>query len=264
MGLWTLFVAELRRRLLLIKRYPVQTGADVLSFYLIFLGLHLAISSMVRGVDPTAVSAVAAAQVVGFVAFYFAAMGLSVVENQLYTEMSHGTLEQVLLSPHGTLALVATRFLAALAIEAMFAVPLAFLLTLTTGTRIAVTPLMLGVLVLIMGGVFGLALLLGGLTLLFKRVGQLPFIFQILFLGLGMSSVGNLPEPLQRISLALPFARGVGLLQDLATGQLRGGWLGWQEVLPLLVNTVAYLITGCAFFVWAERMAKDRGLLARY
>lgn len=262
MGLWTLYVAELHRRVHLTKRYPVQTCADVLSFYLIFVGLHLAVSSMVRGVDPTGVAAVAAAQVVGFLAFYFAAMGLSVVENQLYADMSHGTLEQALLSPHSTLVLVLSRFLAALTVEAMLGVPLALLLVATAAAPIVFTPLMLIVFVLLLWGVFGLALFLGGLTLIFKRVGQLPFIFQIVFLGLGMSSLRNLPETVQRMSMTLPFARGVSLLQELATGAT--DCLGWSDMSLLVLSTAAYLVGGIAFFVWAERVAKNKGLIGRY
>ena len=260
--MWTLYAAELHRRVRLVKRYPVQTCADVLSFYLIFLGLHLAVSSMVRGVDPAGVAAVASAQVVGFLAFYFGAMGLSVVESQLYAEMSHGTLEQALLSPHSALVIVLSRFLATLTVEAVFSVPLMLLLVATTAAPISFTPLMLIVFVLLILGVFGLALFLGGLTLIFKRVGQLPFIFQIVFLGLGMSSPGNLPETVQRMSMALPFARGVSLLQELATGAT--GRLGWSDMSLLVLSTAAYLVGGTAFFVWAERVAKDRGLIARY
>jgi len=77
-----------------------------------------------------------------------------------------------------------------------------------------------------------------------------------------MSSPGNLPETVQRMSMALPFARGVSLLQELATGATDR--LGWSEMSLLVLSTAAYLVGGTAFFVWAERVAKDRGLIGRY
>jgi len=57
---------------------------------------------------------------------------------------------------------------------------------------------------LVLIGVFGLSLILGGLMLVFKRLGSLTFIVQILFLGIGFSTIEDLPEVLSNIFLSLP------------------------------------------------------------
>lgn len=260
-----LFTAELTQRLTLLRRYPLGTAADILTFYLVFVGIHFSIRSIVVGADAVDLHRLATSQVIGFLAFYFSSMVLSSIGNYLREGVEQGTLEQLFLAPHPFLVIVGTRLLATFMIDVLRVIPLFFLLTLTTGVQISFTPALLLTFVVLLLGVYGFAVLLGGLTLLFKRTGQLPFLFQVLFLGLGFSSLDGTSTTFQTLTSVLPFAQGAALLKSLATDpQSLESVLASAGFLELGLNAVGYAVIGVLFFTWAERIAKSRGLLGRY
>jgi ABC-2 type transport system permease protein len=260
---WDLYYADLVRLLAFAKRYFLQTFTDILAFYLIFVGLYFSIRSIAAQASPTELGTLAASQVVGYMAFYFAAMALSVIENQLQEEIHQGTLEQLLISPYSLTMILFSKFLSSFTVDLLEAFPLFALLIASTGAHIHFTLPMALVFVLLIGGVYGLALILGGLTLVFKRIGQLPFIFQVLFLGLGVSEISHMPKAVQVIGIAFPFTKGVSMLKKFATGEGFSFW-GSRDFSYLLGNTFFYIVIGMSFLKWAEQIAKDRGLLGRY
>ncbi len=259
-----LYLAELKRRLVLLRRYALGTAADVVTFYLIFMGIFLSMRSVVADSQPTELTQLAAAQVVGFLAFYFASMVLSFVNNHLREEVEQGTLEQLFVSSRWFIVVLCARLAASFTVDLIRFIPLCAMLVLSTGVRIYFPPAAALVLVLLLLGVYGFSLILGGFALLFKRTGQLPFLFQILFLGFGFSSLTQLPKGVEAFLTVLPFARGVTVLKELtsdASGQVT---LMSPTLLYLAANAAGYLVVGVAFFVLTERRAKQKGLLGRY
>lgn len=259
-----LYVAELRRRFALLRRYALGTAADILTFYLIFMGIFLSMRSVLGVMRPEEITRLATAQVVGFLAFYFASMVLSFVNNHLREEVEQGTLEQLFVSSRWFILVLCARLAASFTVDILRFVPLCLLLIVSTGVRIRFPPAAALVFVLLLLGVYGFALVLGGFTLLFKRTGQLPFLFQVLFLGFGFSSLSQLPKGLETFMSFLPFARGVTLLKEIAVGGGAEPALNSLSFLQLAGNTAAYVIGGVAFFLWIERLSKQRGLLGRY
>jgi ABC-2 type transport system permease protein len=260
-----LLTAELSHRLTLLRRYALGTAADVLTFYLVFVGVHFSIRSIVGEVGAADLQRLATSQVVGFLAFYFASMVLSSIGNYLREGVEEGTLEQLFLAPHPFLLVLGARLLSTFLIDVLRVIPLFFLLTATTGVRIAFTPAGLLIFFVLLVGVYGFAVLLGGLTLLFKRTGQLPFLFQVLFLGLGFSSFDGASTTFRAVASVLPFARGVALLKSTVVdpGPI-GSVVASAGFLELGLNALGYVLIGVLFFAWSERVAKDRGLLGRY
>lgn len=259
-----LYFAEVGRRLALLRRYALGTLADIATFYLVFMGIFLSIRSVVGQVQPEELTQLATVQVVGFLAFYFASMVLSFVNNHLREEVEQGTLEQLFASSRWFILVLFARLAANLTVDLVRFVPLYFLLVASTGVRVRFTPstgLVFGLLLL---GVYGFALVLGGVTLLFKRTGQLPFLFQVIFLGLGFSSLSQLPKGVETFMSVLPFAGGVTLLKEIAAGGADTSILGSPAFLQVLGNSVGYMIAGVAFFLWTERLSKQKGLLGRY
>jgi len=259
-----LYLAELRRRLALLRRYALGTAADVATFYLIFMGIFLSMRSIVGDAQPEELAQLATGQVVGFLAFYFASMVLSFVNNHLRQEVEQGTLEQLFVSSRWFLLVLLARLAASFTVDLVRFIPLCALLVLSTGVSIRFPPAAGLVFILLLLGVYGFSLILGGCALLFKRTGQLPFLFQILFLGFGFSSLAQLPKGVDAFLSLLPFARGVTVLKAIAAGTDGGATLSWATVMPLAVNAAGYVIVGIAVFLWTERRAKQKGLLGRY
>ncbi len=259
-----LYLAELRRRLALLRRYALGTVADIATFYLIFMGIFISIRSVVGQVRPEELSKIATAQVVGFLAFYFTSMVLSFVNNHLREEAEQGTIEQLFVSSRWFGLVLFARLEATFTVDLIRFVPLYLLLSVSTGVCIRLTLPTALVFFLVLVGVYGFALLLGGITLLFKRTGQLPFLFQVLFLGFSFSSLSQLPEGVERFISLLPFASGVTMLKDMAVQGGNVSMLNSRTFFQLVANSVAYVIVGLGFFMWTERVSKQKGLLGRY
>jgi ABC-2 type transport system permease protein len=260
----TQYVAELRRRFWLLKRYALGSVADLLTFYLIFVGIYFSIRSVVGSVFPEEARSLASSQVAGFLAFYFSSMVLSSISNQLRQEADQGTLEQLFIASNSFIWIVIARLAATFTVDLVRAVPLFLLLSITSNGLLHVTPMFFLVFFLLLVGVYGFAILLGGLTLLFKRTGQLPFLFQVLFLGFGFASLTELPSGVNTIVSMLPFAQGVTLLKGIASKEVVNVTVFSYDFIVLLVNTAAYALMGTLFFLFAERLAKQKGLLGRY
>lgn len=116
-------------------------------------------------------------------------------------------------------------------------------------------------------GIVGLALLLAGLTLVFKRIETitetvlaLPFIVGGAFIPL--SQLPGWVTPLSRllvpITPGIEAMRGI-LLQHRALATLPGWGIGWLLVQPILLVSLGVLL-----FRLLERVAMRRGTLGRY
>lgn len=186
-------------------------------------------------------------------------------------DLQSGVLEQTYLTPLPSAALVLGRQVAAV----IGALPVVATL-LATGF-IAVTvqggtfPFEPGVLVpatAIVVGTCGLALVLCGLTLVFKRIESITQASVAVYAIVGGTLVplSALPDWIAAASRALiPVAPGIeaarAILLDGATlTDLGVGWgLGWILLQPILLTAAGVLV-----FTRLERVAKSRGTLGRY
>jgi ABC-type polysaccharide/polyol phosphate export permease len=120
----------------------------------------------------------------------------------------------------------------------------------------------------ILVGTTGLALILCGLTLVYRRVEIATQISIAVWFVAGGTFVplGNMPTWAASLSRAvIPIAPGIEAMREILlegrslTG-LQDGWgLGW-----LLLQPVLLLVAGVLVFTRLERLAKRRGTLGRY
>jgi len=122
-------------------------------------------------------------------------------------------------------------------------------------------------LVLLVLGSVGYSLILGGLTLLFKRLEILKEVFQVVVLIFGgvLITLERMPGWMATIARFLPLTPGVDVLRKTLLDQVSLGTLAGDGTLLWLVgNAVAYLLLGIVVFRWCERIAKRRGTLGQY
>lgn len=120
---------------------------------------------------------------------------------------------------------------------------------------------------LLLVGSVGYSLILGGLTLRFKRLEVLKELFQtvVLIFGGVFFSVDRMPGWMATIARLLPLTPGIeGLRKTLLEGVSLGALAADGTLLWLVGNAVAYLVLGIVIFRWCERMANRRGTLGRY
>lgn len=117
-------------------------------------------------------------------------------------------------------------------------------------------------------GTSGLALILCGLTLVYKRVEIATEISTALWFIAGGTFVPltNMPDWVASLSrLLIPIAPGIEAMREIllkgrSLTNLQDGWgINWLLIQPALL-----LAIGALLFAWLERVAKRRGTLGRY
>ncbi len=255
--------AEFKRDLIFMKRYPLEPLSFLFFMYLILMSIILGLGQLVPG---GALTLNKEKMIIGYCLMQFvlsAQMGWS---GQISNESQTGTLEQLSISGHTLGGVLLSRGLSQFPRHALsfFMLLGAYRLTLPqTGLRL--TEWMPALLLLfIMGfGIFGVAYLFAGLTLIFKRVG---FFFQIInfgFLGLFWQDRGALAAGGVAANLYdwFPLTVGMASLQNTLGSTSAGAEfsLVWLTFVSLL-----WMAGGFAIFFWLEREARKRGLLSQY
>jgi ABC-2 type transport system permease protein len=252
---------EIAKGLIDLWRGKPASLLELIGFIVLFLVLNFAIGK--GAIQPT----LAAPLLVGFVAYLFFHMQTNHLFWGLLGELQSGTLEQLYLSPLPswllTIGLTVASIVEAALTAAVLYVGVRLVVPVTIPLRWeALLPLALLVLASV-----GYSLILGGLTLLVKRLEVLKELFQLVVLIFGgvFLSLDRLPTWMAAIARFLPLTPGVEALHKLLFAGASFGSLATDGTLWwLLGNTTAYLVLGVIIFRGCEREASRRGTLGQY
>lgn len=257
--------AEFARRWWMILRYPVDYLSGVAILYFLFVGIFYGVKTNVAA-DAPGMDATLDGLVLGTAMWFFTISTFNQYRVVLEMEAVTGTLEQLFLSPVRFVYLLFTRSIVGFFYSVVAVSMLLVLIMATTGRwlEIDIAPVLL-VMVLAMIGVAGIALMLGGLSLIFKRLGQLNTIVQFGFIFLAYPPIEKLSPAMQTFAYSLPLARGMTLLR----GMVIEGWaltdpVALANLASLALNSAVYLVLGTAAYLLSERIAKEHGLLGHY
>ena len=262
---WRLVWSEFVRRWLSVIRYPVDYFTGVIILYLLFVGIFYGVSGNLGEATPGLGDTIDGL-VLGTVMWFFAIAVFNQIRVILEMEAVSGTLEQLFLAPVSFVWILLVRSVVGFVYSFVAVVILLILIMATTGRWLAIdAPPVILVVVLAMAGVQGVALVLGGLSLIFKRLGQLNTIVQFVFLFLSYPPVEKLPHAWQAVAYTFPLARGMTLLRGLVTeGWSLGDPQSLANLASLAANSAVYLVLGTLAYLLCERIAKDQGLLGHY
>ncbi len=252
---------EISKGLIDLWRGKLASLLELILFALFFLAIMFALGRGVFHQEQVA------PLLLGFVGYIFFHMQTNRLFWGLLGEVQSGTLEQMYLSPLPSWLLTIGLQVASI-VEAAFSVLLLSLfIDLVVRVSIPLRWAALLPLVLLVLGSVGYSLILGGLTLLFKRLEILKDLFQtvVLIFGGALVSLERMPGWMATIARFLPLTPGVDVLRKtLLEGVSLGTLAGDGTLLWLVGNAVAYLLLGIVIFRWCERIAKRRGTLGQY
>lgn len=254
-----LFLAELRRRWIEFRRYPVEAIAGIFLFSVIFYGLFLS-ARYIAGPSFQLGDRLDSI-IIGYVLWALVSFIQASIAGELQREAQTGTLEQLFLSRYGAIPVFLMRTLADLTLQLTLIICILLIIMALTGSRLSFPPALLLPFVTVLLGAYGFAFILGSLALLLKRVQQLLFIFQFPLLFLLSVPTETWTGPAQILTQLLPMTTGAGLLRALMA---RGESLNFTLLIIAFVNGAAYLAVGLVLFRLAEREAKRRGMLSGY
>ena len=244
------------KRLLILKRYPIDTAGQVITVAILFLALFVGGRSLA---GPTLGGSLGAV-VVGYFLWTMAMGAYSSLAGALTAETQWGTFEQLYLAPRRievVTGAMATVFL----LETFLwgTVILGFMLVVTGVTLHIdlVTIVIVGLLSL--GSAVGVGFCMGGLVIRYKRITSVLGLLQFAFIGFIAAPVGTFP-----VLHALPLTTGTHLLR-LSMEEGVGFWEFPPELIVLLVlKAGVYLVLGMLVLRVIVDDARHRGVIGHY
>lgn len=253
----TLIATLCRRRFLEWVRYPVEAVVGILAYYTVFLVLFFGAKTF--GGPKVASGDTLSAIAIGYVVFLLTQSSYQQFQSQVQSESTAGTLEQLALSPYGLLRVLLVDFAAQIALMTVILGVVIVPIMATTGRWLHLEPASVTLLVILtMAGVLGFGLMMGGLGLVFKRVGTAAGMLSLAFLPLVAAPVARFP-----LLKLLPVAHGNFLLRKvLVDGE--SAFARPAELLILAFVSTVYFGLGAAVFQAMDGKARDRALLGQY
>ena len=252
---------EIVKGLIDLWRGKLASLLELILFALFFLAIMFALGRGVFHQEQVA------PLLLGFVGYIFFHMQTNRLFWGLLGEVQSGTLEQMYLSPLPSWLLTIGLQVASIVEAALSALLLYLFIDLVVLVAIPLRWAALLPLVMLVLGSVGYSLILGGLTLLFKRLEILKDLFQtvVLIFGGALVSLERMPGWMATIARFLPLTPGVEVLRKTLLDQVSLGTLAGDGTLLWLVGSAAaYLLLGIVIFRWCERIAKRRGTLGQY
>jgi ABC-2 type transport system permease protein len=248
--------AVLYREYLIFVRYPANAiGGIVISLF--FFGVLFYGGRLLAG---QALTDSLSGIIVGYFLWTLSVGAYSSVSNDIGSEVQWGTLERHITTPFG-FAPVALLKGAAKVVRTFLtsAVVLAVMLLLT-GTRLSLDPItVVAVASLSISSVLGLGFAAGGITVLYKRIGNWLNLLQFGFIVLISAPVFEAPW-----TRVLPLAHGSAMLQRSMVEGVRLWEFGPADLGLLVAVALGYLGAGYLVFHYATRRARRLGVLGDY
>ena len=248
--------AVLYREYLIFVRYPANAiGGIVVSLFFfaaLFLGGQLlagqALTDSIEGI------------VVGYFLWTLSVGAYSSVSNDIGSEVQWGTLERHITTPFGFAPVALLKGVAKVVRTFLTSAVILAVMLLVTGTRLSLAPVtVVAVAGLAITSVLGLGFAAGGVTVLYKRIGNWLNLLQFGFVALISAPVFDLPW-----TRVLPLAHGSAMLQRAMVDGVRLWEFPLADLALLVAVAVGYLFGGYLVFHYATRRARRLGVLGDY
>lgn len=252
-----LLKANLKKEYLELKRYLPNTIAMILTFYIIFLGMF-GVIQMVG--DPTTQDANTQYVIVNYIFWFLTITIINSIGYEVINEAMRGTLEQLSMSPMGIWRIMAARLLSTTVINLTIVIALLYVSMATAGQWlnidvVTLVPIMLLTLV----GMFGISFIIAGISIILKQVQAFLQILQFILMALAF-----IPLSLSPIIQFLPFVKGFDMVREVMIHGVSLSQFAMNDFLVLLASALFYFALGLGVFIYCERVAMEKGLLAHY
>lgn len=253
-----LLYALVKRDLLIMRRYPLNTAGAIIGLYALFLLVYLGGRSLVGpGFRDTL-----GALIVGFFLFIMGNASYRALAGLFATEAKWGTLERLYLSPIGFRRVAVLLSISSLCTTFFIGFTMLVLMLLTTGKSVSLDLLsIVPIVTFALMSTVGLGLLFGGATVRYKNISSVFGLVK--FALVAFIVAGPTSEAVFALKF-LPLAQGSYLLQRVMNEELRLWEFDLVELSVLvLVGTVYFGIGYVLFWYFTER-ARTAGVMGHY
>lgn len=252
---------ETRKGLLLVLDYKFNTLTRLFMLAFIFVGIGFFMGD--GKLDPGRL----ASALLGYLIWFYAVMAISDMSSTLMMEANSGTLEQMYMSPTPFSVILFGRTIASFVVSTLMVIVVGGGLMLALRIRVPLHWEGLPIFLLTIVGLFGFGYMIGGATLVFKRVGALSRMTQnlLLFFNGALLPIDRMPEGLALFARTLPSTEGIVVLRKVMLHDASLSEVWRDGSLPFLtLHSAIYLLAGIVIFRWCERIVKIQGTLGQY
>jgi ABC-2 type transport system permease protein len=248
--------AVLYREYLVFVRYPANAiGGIVISvffFGLLFYGGRMlagrALTDSIEGI------------IVGYFLWTLSVGAYSAISNDIGSEVQWGTLERHVMTPFGFAPVAFLKGVAKVVRTFLTSAVILAVMLLITGTTLRLNVLtVVPIAVLSIASVLGLGFAAGGITVLYKRIGNWLNLLQFGFIVLISAPTFDLGW-----TKFLPLALGSSMLQRAMIDGTRLWEFPIADLAILTGVAVGYVLSGYLAFQYATRRARRLGVLGDY
>lgn len=255
-GYYHLARAVLYREFLIFVRYPANAIGGII-VALFFFGVLFYGGQIVAG---QALTDSIEGIIVGYFLWTLSVGAYSSISNDIGSEVQWGTLERHVMTPFGFAPVALLKGVAKIVRTFITSTIILTVMIVITGTTLELNLLTIVVIAtLSIVSVLGLGLAAGGVTVLYKQIGNWLNLLQFGFIVLISAPAFGLGW-----MRFLPLAHGSALLQRTMIDGIRLWEFTPAEVGLLIGIAVGYLVVGYTVFQYATRRARRLGVLGDY
>lgn len=248
--------AVVYRDLLVWIRYPVNTVMGIVMLGMIFTIMFFGGQAVAGGEFNDALEGI----VVGYFLWTLSVGAYSGIMSDIQSEASWGTLERHFLAAFSFRTIITFKAVAIVFRTFLISTTILIFMLVLTGTRLELNLFTILVIsTLTIADVLGLGIAMGGLAILYKRIGNIGALLQFMFIGL--ISVPAVGLGWLRV---LPLAHGSAMLNRAMTDDVRLWEFDAWTLALLVVTALAYLSIGYLIFNLATARARRLGVLGDY
>ncbi|WP_226008090.1 ABC transporter permease [Natrinema salinisoli] len=255
-GYYHLARAVLYREYLIFVRYPANAiGGIIISLF--FFGVLFYGGRMIAG---QALTDSIEGIIVGYFLWTLSVGAYSSISNDIGSEVQWGTLERHVMSPFGFAPVALLKGVAKIVRTFITSTIILAVMIVLTGTTLELhlfTIVVIATLSIV--SVLGLGLAAGGVTVLYKQIGNWLNLLQFGFIVLISAPAFDLGW-----MKLLPLAHGSALLQRAMIDGLRLWEFEPAEIALLFGTAAGYFVLGYTVFQYATRRARRLGVLGDY
>lgn len=257
-SVWILTKGLIKKEIIEFKRYLFNTIGGILTIYVIFLLLFFGYKG-VSGINIDTGDTLENL-VVGFVLWSFLMFSYQDVKCTITEENKKGTLEQLYMSAYPFTLLIIIKSVISMLFNLIFTGIILILTMNTTKVFLNIDIISLMPLLILTGlSILGIGLMLGGLSLIFKKVESYMQIVQFLIVGLVALPVNRFP-----ILRLLPGSLGASMIRKITVHGENILDFSSLEMLQLTGVAILYLTLGCIIYKICESKVMEKGILGHF
>lgn len=263
---------EIRKTLRILMCYPIQIVGFALFPLMWVIPFVFQGKALAGGLTSEAFGSMAGTPdyipyvLVGAIVSTYIFSSLYGMAGSLREEQYWGTLELVLSSPANKMAILFGKAITDSIISTLLVVSQALLCIIVFGVRVSIgqiLPILL-VIVLMIGGLYGVALGLAALTLQIKETRHLVHSLNFLiFLFSPIRYPAEVHPVIKTVSLFIPITYALTAIRGLTLLEWPVSSI-WGHVLVLLVIDVVLICSGYVVFHWVEKRVRRTGVVGHY